>query len=99
LKGWRLGSKPEIQTATVVHNHLTSGVMKYFNDSFRYGPVIELFEKLQVKDPEVGALLAEAYIGQNMEVKAVQSLYENLKLMPMSYSLLHVQVDFLRSKV
>lgn len=73
--------------------------MKYFNDSSRYGPAIELFEKLQAKDPEVGALLAEAYIGQNEEVKAVQNLHENLKLVPMCYSLLHVQVDFLRSKV
>ncbi|KAI8089750.1 Chs5p-Arf1p-binding proteins-domain-containing protein [Halteromyces radiatus] len=98
FKGWQLGSKPEIQTATVVHNHLTSGVMKYFSDSFRYGPAIELFEKLQKKDPEIGALLAEAYIGQNEEIKAVQILYEDLKLVPMSYSLLHVQVDFLRSK-
>ncbi|CAO3592540.1 unnamed protein product [Absidia cylindrospora] len=98
FKGWQLGSKPEIQTATAVHNHLTSGVMKYFSDSFRYGPAIELFEKLQKKDPEVGALLGEAYIGQNEEIKAVQHLYENLKLAPMSYALLHVQVDFLRSK-
>ncbi|KAI9301442.1 Chs5p-Arf1p-binding proteins-domain-containing protein [Cunninghamella echinulata] len=98
FKGWQLGSKPEIQTATVVHNHLTSGVMKYFSDSFRYGPAIELFERLQKKDPEIGALLAEAYIGQNEETKAVQILYENLKIIPMSYSLLHVQVDFLRSK-
>lgn len=73
--------------------------MKYFSDSFRYGPAITLFEKLQKKDPEVGALLAEAYIGQNEEIKAVQNLYENLKLVPMSYSLLHVQVDFLRTKV
>ncbi|CAO3630438.1 unnamed protein product [Cunninghamella blakesleeana] len=98
FKGWQLGSKPEIQTATVVHNHLTSGVMKYFSDSFRYDPAIELFDKLQKKDPEIGALLAESYIGQNEETKAVQILYENLKIVPMSYSLLHVQVDFLRSK-
>ncbi|ORY94733.1 Chs5p-Arf1p-binding proteins-domain-containing protein [Syncephalastrum racemosum] len=97
-KGWQLGSKPEIQVATSVHNHLTAGVMKYFGDSFRYGPAIELFEKLQKKDPEVGALLAESYIGANEETKAVKTLYEDLKLTSMSYPLLHVQVDFLRSK-
>lgn len=97
--GWQLGSKPEIQVATSVHNHLTSGVMKYFGDSFRYGPAIELFEKLHKKDPEVGALLAESFIGANEEIKAVKVLYEDLKLAPMSYPLLHVQVDFLRSKV
>ncbi|ORX62601.1 chaps-domain-containing protein [Hesseltinella vesiculosa] len=98
FRGWQLGSKPEIQTATVVHNHLTSGVMKYFSDSFRFGPAIALFERLQKKDPEVGTLLAEAYIGENEEIKAVNTIFEDLKLAPMSYSLLHVQVDFLRSK-
>ncbi|KAI8642491.1 Chs5p-Arf1p-binding proteins-domain-containing protein [Parasitella parasitica] len=97
-RGWQLGSNPEIQTATAVHNHLTSGVMKYFGDSFRYGPAIELYKKLQKRDPEVGALLAQSYIGQNEEIKAVKVLNENLKHMPMSYSLLHIQVDYLRSK-
>ncbi|KAI9313962.1 Chs5p-Arf1p-binding proteins-domain-containing protein [Dichotomocladium elegans] len=97
-KGWQLGSRPEIQVATSVHNHLTAGVMKYFGDSFRYGPAIELFEKLHKKDPEIGALLAESYIGANEETKAVKTLYEDLKLSSMSYPLLHVQVDFLRNK-
>ncbi|KAF7728470.1 hypothetical protein EC973_006023 [Apophysomyces ossiformis] len=108
-RGWQLGSKPEIQVATSVHNHLTAGVMKYFGDSFRFGPAIELFEKYilsvlknikeeNCKDAEVGALLAQAYIGQNEEVKAVKVMYDNLKIAPMSYPLLHVQVDFLRSK-
>ncbi|CAG8515848.1 17540_t:CDS:10 [Acaulospora morrowiae] len=31
FKGWQLGSDPEIQVATVVSNHLTAGIMKYFN--------------------------------------------------------------------
>ncbi|KAI8359142.1 Chs5p-Arf1p-binding proteins-domain-containing protein [Blakeslea trispora] len=97
-RGWQLGSSPEIQTATVVHNHLTSGVMKYFGDSFRYEPAIELYKKLSKKDPEVGALLAQSYIGQNKEIKAVNVLNDELKRMPMSYPLLHVQIDFLRNK-
>ncbi|KAI9253011.1 Chs5p-Arf1p-binding proteins-domain-containing protein [Sporodiniella umbellata] len=97
-KGWQLGSNPEIQTATSVHNHLTSGVMKYFGDSFRYDPAIELYEKLVKKDPEAGALLAQSFIGQNEETKAIQILNHELKRMPISYALLHVQVDFLRSK-
>jgi hypothetical protein len=73
--------------------------MKYFGDSFRYAPAITLFEKLYEKDPEVAALLAQSYIGQNEEIKAVNILYEALKLAPQSYSLLHAQIDFLRSKV
>lgn len=98
-KGWQLGSKPEIQVATSVHNHLTDGMMKYFGVSFRFAPAIELFEKLHQKDPEVGALLAKAYIDQNEEIKAIKVLYHDLKLNSMSYPLLHVQVDFLRTKV
>jgi hypothetical protein len=98
-KGPQLGSKPEIQLATTVHNHLTDGIMKYFGDSFRFAPAIELFTKLHKKDPEVGALLARAYIGQNEETKAVKVLYNDLKIASMSYPLIHVQVDFLRGKV
>ncbi|CAO3701520.1 unnamed protein product [Rhizopus stolonifer] len=97
-KGWQLGSNPEIQTATSVQNHLTSGVMKYFGDSFRYGPAIKLYEKLRKKDPEAGALLAQSFIGQNEEMRAIQVLNHELKKLPISYALLHVQVDFLRSK-
>ncbi|CAH1757986.1 8978_t:CDS:10 [Entrophospora sp. SA101] len=76
---WQLGSDPEIQVATVVSNHLTAGIMKYFN-------------------PEVASLLSRAYIGMGEEVKAVHILYNALRQNPMSYSLLHVQTDFLLSK-
>ncbi|CAH7685479.1 Chs5p-Arf1p-binding proteins-domain-containing protein [Phakopsora pachyrhizi] len=98
FKGWQLGSDPEVQVATVISNHLTTGIMKYFGDSFRWGPAINLFEKLTVKEGEVAALLAQAYLGMNEEVKAVQVLHRALEEMPQSYSLLHVQCDFLRSK-
>lgn len=61
--GWSLGSDPEIQVATNISNHLTSGIMKYFGDSNRYGPAVNLFEKLLVRDGEIASLLASAYIG------------------------------------
>ncbi|RUS32028.1 hypothetical protein BC938DRAFT_476455 [Jimgerdemannia flammicorona] len=89
FQGWQLGSVPEIQVATSVNNHLTNGIMKYFGDSFRFEPA---------KDPEVAALLSQAYIGQDEEIKAINVLYDALKATPMSYALLHTQVDFLRTK-
>ncbi|BGP16766.1 hypothetical protein JCM10213_002158 [Rhodosporidiobolus nylandii] len=98
FQGWQLGSEPEIQVATVVSNHLTAGVLKYFGDSFRYGPAVNLFEKLVVKEGEVACLLAQSYLGMNEEVKAVRVLQSALQNHPQSYSLLHVQCDFLRSK-
>ncbi|MBW0504708.1 hypothetical protein O181_044423 [Austropuccinia psidii MF-1] len=98
FKGWQLGSDPEIQVATVISNHLTTGIMKYFGDGFRWGPAVNLFEKLAVKEAETAALLAQAYLGMNEEVKAVQILRQALDDMPQSYTLLHVQCDFLRSK-
>lgn len=98
FKGWQLGSDPEIQVATVVSNHLTSGIMKYFGDSYRYGPAVNLFEKLVVKEGEVACLLAQSYLGMNEEVKAVRVLQAALQNHPQSYPLLHVQCDFLRTK-
>ncbi|KAF8430853.1 Chs5p-Arf1p-binding proteins-domain-containing protein [Boletus edulis BED1] len=98
VKGWQVGSDPEIQVATVVSNHLTAGVMKYFGASGRYQQAANLFEKLAVKEPEVASLLAKSYVGMNEEVKAVQIMSAAMKHTPHSYTLLHVQSDFLRSK-
>lgn len=66
--GWQLGSEPEIQVATVVSNHLASGIMKYFGDAFRFGPAVNLFEKLVVKEGEVACLLAQSYLGMSESV-------------------------------
>ncbi|GBE87348.1 Uncharacterized protein SCP_1100230 [Sparassis crispa] len=98
MKGWQVGSEPEIQVATVVSNHLTTAVMKYFGDSGRYQYAANLFEKISAKEPEVSSLLAKSYIGMNEEVKAVQIMAAAIKQTSQSYTLLHVQCDFLRSK-
>lgn len=98
-KGWQLGCRPEIQVATPVYNHLTDGVLQYFSQSSRYEPAIRLFSKLHKQDPEIGSLLAACYLGRNEEIKAVKVLHDDLKLAPMSFALIHRQVDFLRSKV
>ncbi|KAH9959408.1 chaps-domain-containing protein [Russula dissimulans] len=98
LKGWQVGSDPEIQVATVVSNHLTAGILKYFGDSGRWQHAANLFEKLVARDPEVSSLLARSYIGMNEEVKAVQVMAAAMKETPQSYLLLHIQCDFLRSK-
>ncbi|KAF8340855.1 Chs5p-Arf1p-binding proteins-domain-containing protein [Amanita rubescens] len=97
-KGWQVGSDPEIQVATVVSNHLTAGTLKYFGDSGRWQQAANLFEKLTAKEPEVASLLAKSYIGMNEEVKAVQIMSSAIKQTPQSYTLLHVQCDFLRFK-
>ncbi|KAK7047857.1 bud site selection protein [Paramarasmius palmivorus] len=98
MKGWQVGSDPEIQVATVVSNHLTAGIMKYFGDSGRYQQAANLFEKLAAKEPEVASLLGRAYIGMNEEVKAVQIMAQAIKQTPHSYTLLHAQCDLLCSK-
>ncbi|KAJ3932582.1 MAG: Chs5p-Arf1p-binding proteins-domain-containing protein [Lentinula lateritia] len=98
MKGWQVGSDPEIQVATVVSNHLTAGIMKYFGDSGRYQPAANLFEKISTREPEVASLLARSYIGMNEEVKAVQIMTSSIRQTPSSYTLLHAQCDLLRSK-
>jgi flagellar biosynthesis component FlhA len=57
--------------ATVVSNHLTAGVVKYFADSFRLEKAANLFEKMYAKEPQVAALLAQSYIGMS----ALQSMH------------------------
>ncbi|WWC90631.1 uncharacterized protein L201_005567 [Kwoniella dendrophila CBS 6074] len=98
FKGWQLGSDPEIQVATVVTNHLTSAVIKYFADSFRLDRAANLFERMMVNEPEVASLLAKSYIGMNEEIKAVKIMHTALSNNPQSYPILHTQCDFLMSK-
>ncbi|ODN98284.1 ChAPs family protein [Cryptococcus wingfieldii CBS 7118] len=98
FRGWQLGSDPEIQVATVVTNHLTSAIIKYFSESFRLDRAANLFERMVVKEPEVAALVAKSYIGMNEEIKAVKIMNLALQSNPQSYPILHVQVDFLLSK-
>ncbi|CCF50111.1 hypothetical protein NDA11_000852 [Ustilago hordei] len=98
FKGWQLGSDPEIQVATVVSNHLTAAILKYFGEASRYEQAVNLFEKLWAREAEVGALVAQSYIGMNQEIKAVQVMHTAIKETPQSYALLHAQVDLLRCK-
>jgi hypothetical protein len=63
--GWQLGSDPEIQVASLVSNHLTAGIMKYFGEAFRYDQAANLFEKLYAREPDVAPLLAQSYIGMS----------------------------------
>ncbi len=63
--GWQVGSDPEIQVASIVSNHLTAGILKYFGESGRYQPAANLFEKIAAREPEVSSLLAKAYIGMS----------------------------------
>ncbi|KAI9283477.1 Chs5p-Arf1p-binding proteins-domain-containing protein [Umbelopsis sp. AD052] len=97
-KGWLLGSNPEVQTATLVKNHLSDALMKFFSYNFQYEPLLDFLERLYGKDPEVGALLAKAYIESDQEIKAVHLLYKTLQIAPTKYTVLHAQVDFLVSK-
>ncbi|CAO3567128.1 unnamed protein product [Mortierella alpina] len=98
FRGWLLGSNPEIQVPTIVNNHLTAAIMKYCQESFRFDLAVKFFEGLFQREPEVASLLAQAYIGTDEELKAINVLYEALKQFPQSYALLHVQADFLRGK-
>jgi len=97
-KSWQLGTEPEVQVATYVSNHLSNGLMKYFGNSYRYDIAAGFFNTLVSKDPEVSVLLAKSYIGYDEEIKAIEILNEALKKKPQSYSLILVQVDFLRRK-
>lgn len=60
-----MGSDPEIQVATIVSNHLTAGILKYFGGSGRWQQAANLFEKLSAREPEIASLLAKSYLGMS----------------------------------
>jgi len=98
FNGWHLGSDPEIQVPNLVSNHLATGLLQYIHTTGRYASGINLFEKLRTKDPEISSLLARVYISADEEVKAVQLLHQAIQQLPMDYSLLDCQADFLNKK-
>lgn len=98
FRGWQLGSSAVVQVPNNVSNHLTSGLLKYFQTTGRYASGINLFEKLRSKNVEVSSLLAKVYFMGNEEVKAVRVLYESLKQSPMDYVMLDAQAEFLLKK-
>ncbi|KAJ2660278.1 bud site selection protein [Coemansia sp. RSA 1199] len=49
-------------------------------------------------DPNVAALLAEAYMGGDQEVQGVRVMHQALKAKPSCYSMLYTQAEFLRLK-
>ena len=98
FNGWQLGSDPEIQVPNLVSNHLTTGLLNYIHTSGRYASGINLFEKLRTRDPEITSLLARVYISADEEVRAVQLLHEAIQDLPMDYSLLDCQAEFLNNK-
>ncbi|KAF2144857.1 uncharacterized protein K452DRAFT_265270 [Aplosporella prunicola CBS 121167] len=98
FNGWQLGSDPEIQVPNLVSNHLTTGLLDYIHTTGRYASGINLFEKLRSRDPEIGSLLARVYIAADEEVKAVKLLHDSIQELPMDYSLLDCQADFVNKK-
>ncbi|KAJ3312987.1 hypothetical protein HDV04_002469 [Boothiomyces sp. JEL0838] len=98
FKGWQLGSKSEVQVPTVSSNHLVDGILKYFTNAGRLHDASAFFSTLFVEDPEVGAVLAQTYLGSDEELKAVKVMYEASQKFPVPYYLLIVQAGFLCTK-
>ncbi|KTW26180.1 hypothetical protein T552_03071 [Pneumocystis carinii B80] len=98
LKGWKLGSSPEIHIPDIINNNLTNGILKYLNMTGRYAVGINLFEKLRVKNPEIIPFLAKLYFLMDEEFIAIDLLNESLKLNPVNYSSLIIQVEYLIKK-
>ncbi|KAI8867245.1 chaps-domain-containing protein [Ramicandelaber brevisporus] len=96
--GWVLGATSEVQQASLMRNHLTEALRRYFFDSGRHAQAIEFFAPLAAQHPEASAVLAESYIGANLEVEAVQILHNAISGGSSGYPALHVQADLMLSK-
>lgn len=87
-----------MQVPNNVSNHLTAGLLKYFETTGRYASGINLFEKLRDQNVEVASLLAKVLFMGNEEVRGVRVLHEALKETPMDYAMLDAQAEFLLKK-
>jgi len=98
FRGWQLGSDSVVQVPNNVSNHLTTGLLKYFETTGRFASAINLFEKLRTQNVEVSSLLAKVLFMGNEEVQGVRVLYQALKDSPMDYVMLDTQAEFLLKK-
>lgn len=98
ITGWQLGSDSVVQVPNNVSNHLTAGLLKYFQTTGRYASGINLFEKLRSQNIEVSSLLAKVLFMGNEEVEGVRVLHQALKESPMDYVMLDTQAEFLLKK-
>ncbi|KAJ1334237.1 Chs5-Arf1p-binding protein BUD7/BCH1 [Microdochium nivale] len=98
FRGWQLGSDSVVQVPNNVSNHLTTGLLKYFETTGRFASAINLFEKLRTQNVEVSSLLAKVLFMGNEEVQGVRVLYQALKDSPMDYVMLDTQAEFLLRK-
>ncbi|KAJ1896564.1 bud site selection protein [Kickxella alabastrina] len=102
--GWALGSNAETQAISTACNHLTDGLRRYFGGAGRFADyAADLLAPLTYAsdkgvDPEIAALLADAYIHCDEEVQAVRVMHQALKAKPSCAPLLLVQAEFLRRK-
>lgn len=96
--GWQLGSDSVVQVPNSVSNHLTTGLLKYFQTTGRYASGINLFEKLRTQNVEVSSLLAKVLFMGNEEVQGIRVLHQALKESPMDYVMLDTQAEFLLKK-
>lgn len=83
----------------MVSNHLTTGLLKYFQTTGRYASGVNLFEKLRTQNVEVSSLLSKVLFMGNEEVEGVRALHQALKEIPMDYVMLDTQAEFLLRKV
>lgn len=87
-----------MQVPNIVSNHLTTGLLKYFQTTGRYASGVNLFEKLRSQNVEVASLLAKVLFQGNEEVQGVRALHQSLKELPMDYVMLDTQAEFLLKK-
>ncbi|EQL03391.1 hypothetical protein G6O67_006273 [Ophiocordyceps sinensis] len=98
FRGWQLGSDSVVQVPTNVSNHLTTGLLEYFETTGRYASGINLFEKLRSQSIEVASLLAKVLFMGNEEVAGIKTLHQSLQKTPMDYVMLDTQAEFLLKK-
>lgn len=97
-KAWQIGASPLVQTPSIISNHLTDAVHKYFSESGREVEAVRFFDAMFDRDVNMAALLAKSLINTNEEIQAIQIIYDATKRADIPFELLVVQSKFMASK-
>lgn len=98
FKGWQIGAGSLQHTPTVVSNYLADGLVYYFRSCCRLQEAVIFFRDIYKQDSSTASILAKVLVDSDMEIEAVQVMFDASKAGNVSYELLITQSQFLAGK-
>lgn len=96
-KSVSLGCPSDIQSCSILYNHLTMNLMSHFKNIGRPDILIDILLSTPNSRETFGALISECYLDSNRQYDAISLLFTQLKtgFISSNFSLIAVQCNFL----